>query len=57
MEWIFSPQDLEAMQRVRLAFGGDERFNPCKVMPTGRGCGQAHSADALRHLATPGVYI
>ena len=57
MEWIFSPQDLEAMQRVRLAFGGDELFNPCKVMPTGRGCGQAHSADALRFLSTPGVYI
>ena len=57
MEWIFSPDDLEAMQRVRTAFGTGDRFNPCKVLPTGRGCGNAHAAEVLRHLETPGVYL
>ena len=57
MEWIFSPADLDAMGRVRLAFGGDGLFNPCKILPTGRGCGQAHAAELQRHLATPGVYV
>ncbi|MGE0227200.1 MAG: FAD-binding oxidoreductase [Dehalococcoidia bacterium] len=57
MEWIFGPSDLEAMGRIRVAFGADERFNPCKMLPTGRGCGQAHASDVLRHLQTPGVYV
>ena len=56
MEWIFSPDDLQAMERVRLAFGSGELFNPCKILPTGRGCGQAHASEIRRHLATPGVY-
>ncbi|MSQ41614.1 MAG: FAD-binding protein [Dehalococcoidia bacterium] len=57
MEWIFGPEDLRAMERVRLGFGASELFNPCKILPTGHGCGQAHAADARRHLATPGVYL
>ncbi len=57
MEWIFSPADLDAMQHVRTAFGTGDRFNPCKVLPTGRGCGHAHAAELLRHLDTPGVYL
>ncbi|MFN8583984.1 MAG: FAD-linked oxidase C-terminal domain-containing protein [Dehalococcoidia bacterium] len=57
MEWIFGPPDLEAMERVRVAFGGADRFNPCKLLPTGRGCGHAHATELLRHLETPGVYV
>jgi glycolate oxidase len=57
MEWIFSPSDLNAMERVRLAFGGAERFNPCKVLPSGHGCATGHVADMQRALATPGVYV
>ena len=57
MEWIFEPADLDAMGRVRLAFGTGEHFNPCKVLPTGRGCGTAHAAEVRQHLATPGVYV
>ena len=57
MEWIFSPEDLQAMERVRVAFGSGELFNPCQVLPTGHGCAQAHAADLRRHLATPGVYV
>ncbi len=57
MEWIFSPADIEAMTSVRLAFGTNERFNPCKLLPTGHGCGHAHASEVRRHLATPGVYL
>jgi glycolate oxidase len=37
MRWIFSDDDLEAMSRVKLAFGVGEAFNPAKVFPTGVG--------------------
>ena len=57
MEWIFSPADLQAMERVKLAFGSGERFNPCKILPGGHGCAAGHAAEVRRHLATPGVYI
>lgn len=57
MEWMFSPEDLEAMSRVRFAFDETGLFNPCKVLPTGHGCASAHSSEVERHLATPGVYV
>jgi glycolate oxidase len=57
MEWIFSPADLDAQARVRAAWGTGERFNPCKVLPTGHGCGTGHESEYRRHLATPGVYV
>ncbi|MBM3139727.1 MAG: FAD-binding protein [Chloroflexi bacterium] len=57
MEWIFGPADLAAMDRVRVAFGGADRFNPCKVLPTGHGCATGHASDIQRALATPGVYV
>jgi glycolate oxidase len=57
MEWIFTADDLNAMEKVRMAFGTGDTFNPCKVLPTGHGCGQAHEAEIRQHLATPGVYV
>ncbi|MXZ62871.1 MAG: hypothetical protein F4Y98_04550 [Chloroflexi bacterium] len=57
MEWIFSDADLDSMERLRLGFGAGERFNPCKVLPTGHGCASGHAAEMRGHLATPGVYI
>ena len=57
MSWIFGEDDLEAMGRVRLAFGAPDRFNPCKVLPTGHGCASGHAAEIMSQLATPGVYI
>ncbi|HJM88249.1 MAG TPA: FAD-linked oxidase C-terminal domain-containing protein [Dehalococcoidia bacterium] len=56
MEWIFTPEDLAAMELVRVAFGSGDLFNPCKVLPTGRGCGAGHEAEIRRFIATPGVY-
>ncbi|RLT43593.1 MAG: FAD-binding protein [Chloroflexi bacterium] len=57
MEWVFSPTDLQAMERVRLAFGSVERFNPCKVLPGGHGCASGHAAEIAAHISKPGVYI
>jgi glycolate oxidase len=36
----FGPDDLETMMRVRCAFDGDALFNPGKVFPTPRLCGE-----------------
>ena len=33
MPWVFSPDDLEAMQRVKRAFDGDGILNPGKIFP------------------------
>jgi glycolate oxidase len=45
MSLMFGAQDLETMARVRCAFDPDCRFNPGKVFPTPRLCGER-----------PGVY-
>ncbi|MGE3857560.1 MAG: FAD-binding oxidoreductase, partial [Dehalococcoidia bacterium] len=57
MEWVFQPADLAAMDRVRLAFGSADRFNPCKVLPGGHGCATGHASELAGHLAKPGVYV
>ena len=57
MSWIYTPADLAAMERARAAFGGEGRFNPCKILPTGHGCGSGHAAEIGRHLAAPGMYV
>ena len=57
MDWIFAPADLEAMERLRVAFGTGDTFNPCKIMPSGHGCASGHAAEVRQYLATPGVYI
>ncbi|MBI3953743.1 MAG: FAD-binding protein [Chloroflexi bacterium] len=38
MSWIFTAADLEAMQRLRRAFGAGELFNPGKLFPDARHC-------------------
>lgn len=40
MEWLFTAQDLEAMDRVRAAFDPVRAFNPGKVFPTPAACGE-----------------
>jgi len=39
MAEMFSEDDLETMSRIRCAFDPDARFNPGKVFPTPRLCG------------------
>lgn len=43
MSWIFSEDDMEVMSRLKAAFGAGEGFNPGKVFPTTRGCGELSS--------------
>jgi glycolate oxidase len=43
MSWIFSEDDLEVMARLKTAFGAADGFNPGKVFPTSKGCGEVSS--------------
>ena len=55
MPWIFNEADLEAMSRLKAAFGAGESFNPCKAFPTTKGCGEVHSK-ALQAFG-PDAYV
>jgi glycolate oxidase len=59
MEWIFSEADLAAMARVKAAFGSNDLYNPCKLFPTGKGCGEVSQAQIERVMAQvgPDAYI
>jgi glycolate oxidase len=39
MHKLFTEDDLEAMERLRLAFNPDGRLSPCKMLPTAGACG------------------
>jgi glycolate oxidase len=41
MPLIFSPADLDVMQRLKLAFNPSGRCNPGKMFPTRKSCGEA----------------
>jgi glycolate oxidase len=41
---MYSPDDLEAMRRVRVVFDRSLRCNPGKLLPTTRSCGETHGA-------------
>jgi glycolate oxidase len=56
MPWIFSEADMDAMRRLKAAFGAGERFNPCKVFPTHTGCGEVQRGPAVAKLG-PDVYV
>ena len=38
MKLLFADADLDAMQKMRAAFGPTEYFNPCKIFPSGGAC-------------------
>ncbi len=40
MPLVFSPDDLAMMQRVKALYNPQGRFNPGKVLPTGKMCGE-----------------
>ena len=59
MEWIFSEADIAAMAKVKAAFGGTDLYNPCKIFPTGKGCGEV-SQSKIEHVMKqvgPDAYI
>ncbi|NJD69499.1 MAG: FAD-binding protein [candidate division NC10 bacterium] len=39
---MYSPDDVDAMRRVRTAFDGSSRCNPGKLLPTPRSCGETN---------------
>ena len=57
--WVFGPDDLAAMARLKAAFNAGERYNPCKAFPTSRGCGEVSAAHVQRLAAAlgPDVYV
>ena len=36
----FTPESLEMMRKLRALFDPDNRLNPGKMLPTGRGCAE-----------------
>ena len=57
MPWLYNETDLENMERLRPVFGNVGDFNPCKLLPTGTGCGEmAHQESAIR-AAGPDAYV
>ena len=59
LPWIFSEADMDAMKKLRAAFGADENFNPCKIFPTGHGCGEVQGSHAQQQIAKfgPDAYV
>jgi glycolate dehydrogenase FAD-linked subunit len=57
--WVFGPDDLATMARLKAAFKAGERYNPCKAFPTRRGCGEVSAAHVQRVAAAlePDVYV
>ena len=51
MEWIYSQDDLDAMENIREAFGPADVFNPCKILPNGHGCAVGHAAEISMAMA------
>ena len=58
MSWIFSEDDLEVMGRLKTAFGATEAFNPGKMFPSSKGCGEVSSRmQAAIAKVGPGAYV
>jgi glycolate oxidase len=57
MPWLYNEADLENMERVRAAFGNTGRFNPCKILPHGTGCGEMVHQEAAMRAAGPDAYV
>ena len=57
MEWVFDDASLQAMHRLRAAFGAPDRFNPCKVLPGGHGCASGHAREVMPRVTTAGPYV
>ena len=57
MPWLYAQSDLDNMEMLRPVFGNLGDFNPCKLLPTGTGCGEmAHQESAVR-AAGPDAYV
>ncbi|MEO8458431.1 MAG: FAD-linked oxidase C-terminal domain-containing protein [Chloroflexota bacterium] len=59
MAWIFSEDDLEVMARLKCAFAAGDGFNPGKIFPTSKGCGEVSSSRMRAAIAKvgPDAYV
>ncbi|HKS91369.1 MAG TPA: FAD-linked oxidase C-terminal domain-containing protein, partial [Tepidiformaceae bacterium] len=57
MPWLYSDTDLENMERLRPAFGNLGDFNPCKLLPSGTGCGEMGNHATAVRAAGPDAYV
>lgn len=57
MSWLYNETDLENMERLRPVFGNDGAFNPCKLLPSGTGCGEMAQQAAAVRAAGPDAYV
>ncbi len=57
MPWLYNEADVENMGRLKLAFGNDGSFNPCKLLPHGTGCGEMAHQEAAIKAAGPDAYV
>jgi glycolate oxidase len=57
MPLMFSPEDLEAMRKVRAAFDPGSRCNPGKIFPTGARCGEVGIAYRPHPIERQGLAV
>jgi len=55
MPLMYSPDDLEAMQKVRAAFDRSQRCNPGKVLPTSKSCVETNVAYRPHRIEREGL--
>ena len=48
LPWIFTEDDIDAFARLKAAFASSDTFNPCKIFPSGHGCGETSGAHAQK---------
>jgi glycolate oxidase len=51
MDRLFQPDSLDCMARFKALFDPENRLNPGKVLPTGRGCLEIRQAPLTRRSA------
>jgi glycolate oxidase len=55
MNELYAPEDLAVMERLRAAFDGARHLNPCKILPGGAGCGEAHRGAPSHREGVPAL--
>jgi len=56
MPWIFSEDDMEIMGRLKETFRAGSLYNPGKIFPTAKGCGELTQQQITRTLG-PDAYV
>ena len=57
MPWLYSERDLDHMGLVKTIFGNEGLFNPCKLLPSGTGCGEMANQAAAVRAAGADAYV